>query len=144
MTARDHEGTGEWMVLTLRRPVWQGREGPTFNGANKTLEMIVAPEPTPNPPLNIIKSPKHLGFGSDYPVFYFWPQFSQKNDSGLRGTTTQQLSAQKEVKHMQQEVIRQVLQVGNNDGKQRFWFGRNCSLHPFGLGRLALKFCGTR
>ena len=49
------------------RPV----EGPTFNGANKILEIIVTPEPTPNPPLHIMKSPEHLGFGSNYRSLYF-------------------------------------------------------------------------
>ena len=46
-------------------------EGLTFNGANKILEIIVTPEPTPNPPLNIMKSPKHIGFGSNYRSLYF-------------------------------------------------------------------------
>ena len=46
-------------------------EGPTFNEANKILEIIVTPEPTPNPPLNIMKSPEHLGFGSNYRSLYF-------------------------------------------------------------------------
>ena len=46
-------------------------EGPTFNGANKILEIIVTPEPTPNPPLDIMKSPEHLGFGSNYRSLYF-------------------------------------------------------------------------
>ena len=65
LLARARRVDGTYVKKT--RPV----EGPTFNGANKILEIIVTPEPTPNPPLHIMKSPEHLGFGSNYRSLYF-------------------------------------------------------------------------
>ena len=64
---RDEARRVDGTYVKKTRPV----EGPTFNGANKILEIIVTPEPTPNPPLHIMKSPEHLGFGSNYRSLYF-------------------------------------------------------------------------